>query len=686
MLSRFVSVFVLSVVGAFASVTLAQTGDIQVGLIDTGTNATVNIAPGGFDFFSNTPDTSDQTETQHGTVSSLNVNEAAPGIPIVPLKVTDGAFETSQSATDAAILRAAATPGIRTISISEGSTGVSSTIADAASAGKFIAVRAGNDAAENPNPLSVSSFGLPGVVIVGATDGAGGPLFFTNNAGVTAERFVRTLGVTSFSPLSGTSFAAARMAGIAAEVLRATPFLTGEQLAQVIFAAAEDFGAPGVDPVYGQGFVRNAAQVINSPAGQMQIPSSDGGGGGGGSGAAAAALIVGVGAGAAILLRNKQKLKKTLILDSFGRPFTIDLTETTRVKDHAPNIAQFIDAIDERYNAHRLSLPGDNEMRLSYSTRDTLSLDPERHFALPDDAAFRDQGLDWSLSVRGGGQHGFHYQADRYTDADYNFGIVQDAGHLARNGGVSFLSGQTFTTPYLGFGNRSDSLKLGYRFRDGFDIRFGVVDTHDDIDYGTRSVAAVLEGAYQFQDAGAVGLQFGRLNEAGSLFGGASNGAFGVDSTTTYAFNLSGTWRFSPHLSLIGNYGVGYSSVADAGQLLRNFSGIRSDWFGLGIIGHDLFTENDQLGVAISQPLRVQSGEVDMHVPYARDFAGNIFRHVDRISLAPNGTEHTLETYYRYQLNRNAQLGAYLMVQHEPSHFAETDTEVTLLSTLKLQF
>ena len=681
MFLRLFSVLVVVAVGGWTPFAVAQTDDIQVGLIDTGTNAGINLAPGGFDFFSNTQDTSDQTPSQHGTTSSLIINEMAPGIPIVPLKVTDGEFNTSQGATDAAILRAAAAPGVRVISLSEGSAGVSSTVADAANAGKFIAIRAGNEAAANPNPLSVAAFGLPGVVIVGGTDGTGGPLLTSNNAGVTAERFVRTLGVTQFSPVTGGSFAAARLAGIAAQVLRATPFLTAEQLAQVIFAAAEDFGAPGVDPVYGQGLVRNAEQVINSPAGQMQIPSS-----GGGGGAGVAALVVGVGVGAALLLRNNKKLKKTLILDSFGRPFSIDLTEAARVNNLKPTVAQFIDAIDERFNAHRLSMFGDTEVRVSYSTRDTVSLDLDRHFALPDDAAFRDQELDWNFSVRGGGPHGFHYQADRLTNADTNFGISGDLDDVTGLGGISFLSGQSFSSPYLGFSQRSDSLKMGYRSRDGLDLKFGIVDSHDDVDYGTRSVAAVLEGTYEFQDAGMVGIQFGRLNEAGSLFGGSSGGALGVDETTTYAANLSGAWHVSEHLSLIGNYGAGYSRVEDSGHMLRDFSSVHSDWFGIGLVGRDVFTDKDQLGVAISQPLRVTRGNVDMHVPYARDFAGNIFRHVDRISLAPGGTEHTFETYYRYELGRRAQLGAYLMVQHEPNHFQGAGTEVTLLSTLKVRF
>lgn len=681
MLFRRFAVFVLVAVGT-GSTSLANAQ--VVALVDTGTNASVNVVF-GFDFFNNNPAGFDATTGQHGTTSSLIINEMAPGIGIGNYKVTDGGFNTSQGATDAAILSAAANPDVVTISLSEGSDGVSDTIDDASGAGKLISIRAGNGADDNPNAISVAAFGLPGVVVVGGTNGSGGLLEASNRAGVTAERYLATLGVTAFSSVQGTSFAAARLAAIAAEVHRQFPFLTGEELAQVMFATAIDFGDPGVDADYGRGVVFDAAQVINNPAGPTSVATGDSSDGG--SSLALPALLVAAAVGGALLYKREDELKKTLILDSYGRPYVIDLTKVAAINDHKPTVSELLAGIDERFNGHRFSLGQDMDLDVYYTTVDTKLFDVERHFALADDPVFADQSLDWSMSMRGGGRQGFNYRIESNTNPDYNFGSVRSLQRQADVSPVSFLSGQTFSTPYLGFSHRSDSVRLGVAGSNGFNVHFGLVSTQEDSEYGEDSSAAVIEGMYKFDDVGELNLQLGRMEESGSLFGGSSGGAFGVADSTTYSLNLTGAFHVSEDISLIGNYGLGYSRVDDARySLLHNFSDIRTNWYGLGLVANNIFRERDQIGVAFSQPLRVSAGEVDVHTPYARDFDGNIYKHVDRIGLAPNGVEHTVETYYRFRLAKNALLTAHLMVQDQPNHLRDADTDVTFLTTMKLRF
>ncbi len=678
---RFLTFFLSAACVGSTSLVNAQV----VAMVDTGTNANVNVVF-AFDFLTNSPAGFDATTGQHGTVSSLIINQMAPGIGIGNFKVANGAFNTTQAATDAAILSAAANPVVVSIALSQGSDGVSSAIDDASGANKLIAIRAGNGADPNPNPVSVASFNLPGVVIVGGTDGAGGLLAVSNQAGITAERYLATLGVTGFSSVQGTSFAASRMAAIAAEVHRQFPFLNGEELAQVLFATAIDFGDVGTDSKYGRGVVFDAAQVINSPAGPTSVATGDSSGGGGSS-LALPALLVAAALGGALLYKPEEELKKTLILDSYGRPYGIDLTKLARINDHRPTVSELLAGIDERFNGHRFSLGNATDLDVYYTTVDTMILDVERHFALAEHSAFADQSLDWSWSVRGGDSEGFNYQIESNTNPDYNFGSVRSLQRQADVSPLSFLSGQTFSTPYLGFSHRSDSMRLGIVSGTGFNMHFGLVSTNEDFEYGENSSAAVLEGLYRFDDLGELNVQLGRMEESGSLFGGSSGGAFGVSDSTTYSLNLSGALHVSKDLSVIGNFGLGYSRVDEARySLLHNFSDIRTNWYGLGLVANNIFRERDQIGVAFSQPLRVSDGEVDMHIPYARDFDGNIYKHVDRIGLEPDGIERTVETYYRFRLSRNALIGAHLMVQDQPNHITDADTNVTFLTTMKLRF
>jgi len=659
---------------AWAGASEAQDGeDPGVAVLDTGTDAVgINVVE-GFNFLNGTTDTSDISDSNHGTTSSQIINQEAPGIP--QYQYVTGF--SSQSASEAALLRAAANPAVKVISFSGPPISVPSpSLPEASSAGKFVAVRTGNDGLDNPAAAAVAANGLPGVAIVTGTNGSGGLLPNSNACGVTADRCVGVRGTTEFNDIFGTSFAAARLAGIAAEVLRSAPFLSHEELAQVIFDTARDTG----DPRLGNGFIANADQVINSPAGPTSV-------GGSGSSVGAVALIVGAAAGAALLLDNDEELEKTLVLDSFGRPFHVDLGELARIDDERSSVSRFFDSLEQRHERARIQLDDVHTLEAAYVTSDLDVVDPGKYFAFDDDPAFSESDLDWVLSLSGDHANGFHYQLDRNRDPSSNFGVTDGVYRESLGGRAHFLSGQSFAVPLLSFSSAADSATLGYETRNGFALDFGLVSTDEDRRHGRDSVSAVLEGSYSFDDRAEVSLQVGRLREDGSLFGGSSDGAFSVDNTDTLAASVSGALRLGERAHLIGNYGVARSEVEhNETGLLRNFSSLRSDWFGVGVVADEVFDGGDQVGVAFSQPLRVADGEVDLHVPYARDFEGNIYENSKRISLEPGGREYTLESYYLHPVGRRSSLGAYVMLRREPNHITGAGSEVTVLASYRARF
>jgi len=653
---------------------VAQENDPGVAVLDTGTNAVgVNVAD-GFNFLNNTPGTSDVSSNGHGTTVSQIINQEATGIPQYQFVLNS----SSTAAAEAALQRAVANPAIRVVAWSTAVIDVpSSGLPAASNAGKFVAIRTGNDAAANPAPAAAAAAGLPGVVVVTGTNGSGGLLPNSNACGTAAARCVGVRGTTEFNNFSGTSFSAARLAGIAAQVLRATPFLSAEQLAGVIFATARNTG----DPRLGNGFIANADQVINSPAGAASIGDS------GSSGLGVAAVLLGAAAGAALLMGNDEELEKTLVLDSFGRPFEVDLTELMTIDDERGSISSFFQSLEHRHDSKRMILSENLTLDASYITTDHDVVDPGKYFAFEDDPAFRDENIEWALSLRGDYANGFHYRLDKNRDPAAGFGVM-DSVYPASPGGRSyFLSGQSFAMPVLSFSAVADSASFGFAGSSGFALDFGVVSTDEDRAYGRDSVAAVMEGSYSFDDRGEISIQVGQLQEDGSLFGGASKGTFSVDETRTLAASLAGSFRVGDNAWLIGNYGVAHSDVDASGKgMLSNFSSLQSDWFGIGMVAERLFGTRDQAGVAFSRPLRVTGGEVDMSVPYARDFEGNIYADTDRISLEPAGREYTLESYYLHPLGRRSSLGAYVMLRREPNHVAGAGTELTFLASYRARF
>lgn len=67
-----------------------------------------------------------------------------------------------------------------------------------------------------------------------------------------------------YSEPSGTSMGAPFVSGTAALVWQAFPWMTTDQVRQVLLGTAMDIGAPGVDPVYGYGLL-NAAWAVRGP-------------------------------------------------------------------------------------------------------------------------------------------------------------------------------------------------------------------------------------------------------------------------------------------------------------------------------------------------------------------------------------------------------------------------------------
>lgn len=142
----------------------------------------------------------------------------------------------------------------------------------AAAAGVIMVVSGGNKAgAGEPDVLARAMAEAGGglVIIAGGHDGTGRAHALTNRAGsgpdsawylgalsVDAAVTGRDGAVTS---LSGSSAATAAISGAVALVAQARPNFTGAQIVSLLLNNATDAGAPGRDPVYGNGNLNLAA-------------------------------------------------------------------------------------------------------------------------------------------------------------------------------------------------------------------------------------------------------------------------------------------------------------------------------------------------------------------------------------------------------------------------------------------
>ena len=419
----------------------------------------------------------------------------------------------------------------------------------------------------------------------------------------------------------------------------------------------------------------------------MPPASGTGGSGGGGSSGAGIALVIGgVAAGALVLGKNGDELEKTLILDSYGRPFEVDLGEFVTVADRNADVASFFDALDEQYGQMRVRAgSGNSFLDVRYSTLNTRSVDFDRHHAIEGDVVWANHDIDYSLSFSGGAQDGFQYQLNYNTNPQTQFASVADTESYQAVQEAVFLSGQTFSSPVMGFAARADSAAVKYPLGSNWNVRMGVVSVDQRQEYGLESTSALIQLGYRLGSRGALDFQFGQLDENRSLFGGSNGGAFGVENAETWAVNLTGHYRLSNRLTLVGNLGQGISSIDDADEsLLHNFSSVRSEWFGVGLIANNLFADGDRAGLAWSQPMRIISGEVDYTIPYALGADRNVLKNINRISLVSDGTERKLEAYYRRRVGDSAEVGAFMMMRSDPEHVRDAKTDYSAMLTLRL--
>ena len=665
----------------------------------------MNIAP-GFNYFLNIDDTSDVSDregTGHGTVSALAISEAFTG-EIVPFIITNGAtdrqFEAeTQIARDSALSDILGRPDVKVVGITWGTQGVAATsaplITELSNADKVVAILAGNEVSAQPNVISTTSFNLDGVIIVGATDADGVLLPASNRAGTTANKYVAAIGLEDVNvpDVGGTSWATARISGIAGAVALQNPNLSAAEIVDVILTSAEDRGDVGTDNEYGRGVILSAEQVLNNLIGEPEIPTqpdavNNGGGGGGGGGGAGLILGAAVAGGIYLLTRPKTTLEKTLVLDSYGRAFEIDLTKQISINDGILHLNNFFQSFDQKSINDAFVLPGLNtQVAFSVAAETDHRVDMIEYFATPGDVVIENESAQMSFAIDSKLTSNLGLSAGYKVSPGQSFGAVASVDSHEIFGASSFISGQSFTSILSGFSAQAETASLSYSpGKSGkFSTKLGFVSVDQSQDFGQDSFSSILEGEYQVNNAVQVSAQFGQIEEKGSLLGGSSGGVFGVDVSETYALNFAGRIKASEKLSIVGNYGIGRTRVdAAENSLLDGFSRLDSNWYSIGLIGNDIFRPKDQFGIAFSQPLKIRSGEVDYSIPTGQDVNYNILFDTDRVDLSEtNATEHNLEAYYRTMLSDKIELGSFISYRRNPNHVSELGNDMLMMATLK---
>jgi hypothetical protein len=566
--------------------------------------------------------------------------------------------------------------GAKVINISLGGEGGASpelqqSIANATSAGVLVVVAAGNDgfAQLNDYGKQVLANGNGALIIVGSVDENYQISDFSNRAGTDTQFYLAARGESiccvhedgsiyvdneGFVYLfSGTSFATPQVAGAAALLAQAFPNLTGKDIAEILLRTAFDAGDMGADAVYGRGIldIYRAFQ----PLGTTTLAGS--------ANAVTLSALSGTASSAMGDALTRASLP-TVITDEFGRAYDRDLAAglsgaqlrnplhdalagERRYLSASSDRASVAFSVDGRGNVGALHLqPGEAEQARVLAARVALQLSPQTQFGFAyaqgsDGLVAQLQGQDRPAFMVAGSSGG---DAGLFMGSDVSLAVRQELGGWGLT--VSAQSGET----YAGVVEQRVAALRGYRARQdvasvgvALDRRFGSLDT-------------------------ALGLTW--MSENRTMLGAHFQEGLGLAGADSLFVDMSAGWDFGRDWRLGASLRQGWTR-ARSGEFVTSGSQLTTRGFAIDLQRRNFLMQGDALALRISQPLRVESGELGLLLPSAWDYSTLTATYERQVlSLSPSGREIDAELAWHGTL-LGGQSSLSLFWRKDPGHYAE---------------
>lgn len=590
--------------------------------------------------------------------------------------------------TDGAIADAvnyAAGNGARVINISLGgtggiSTGLRNAVQNAVAAGALVVVAAGNDGLAHLDQfdLEMDAAGNGGVLIVGSIDKNYQISSFSNQAGSDQAHYIAARGENVCCTyrngqiyvdsqgyeylVSGTSFAAPQVAGAAALLAQAFPNLTGKQIADILLKSAYDAGAPGSDPVYGQGIldIARAFQPIGTTAvagtgAVLSLGSTQATG----SPAMGDAL-----AHAASLV--------TIVTDAYGRAFDANLAPALQ---GAQPINRLYQAVGSQ---QRQVVAGNAHASIAFSIAGREDLPPIAGMLRLDPAqahGARFLAARMAMQIAPGKSLGFAYglnasglvqqlQGDDRPAFMIAGGPAGDTGSI-RAADASFAYRQQFglwgLTLSAGTGRSYSGSPVWQA-----DLMRGTM-----VEHPQTTAALALDRRFARLDTA---FGFTWLAEDGTLLGAQFAPGFGLRGADSLFLDGSAAWHLAGKWRLGASFRQGWTR-ARGGGLVAGGSRLTSRAFAVDLERADMVVHGDALALRLSQPLRVASGQLNLLLPSSWSYATLSARYMmHSLQLEPSGREMIGELAWRGPL-LGGSAAASLYYRTDPGNYSSLSDE-----------
>lgn len=688
---------------------------IKIGVIDTGISRHNDLRGrllNGYNFVRNREIAANNPldDNGHGThvagIIAANINTnfgprdivgVAPQASLIPIKVLDrrgsGTLSNVARGIDYSVSQGA---HISSISLgwggSVGDVTVAAALGRAVNAGQLIVIAAGNDGASNPGwpaRYAKETFANGQIIAVGAVDRNNVMPSWSNKAGDTANFYLVAPGVnilstynssaSSYVALSGTSMATPVVSGAAA-LLKQGWNLSAKQIANILFTTATDLGTPGVDSTYGWGLINLEAAM--SPIGNPKFPTLTRAGITITTNSILSSASLTPGAYKSALANADLKVAG---LDDFGRDFIYDFSSVFR--ESATQKDETLSQVMSSMNAN-LSV---REYKNIDSKMALAEINSYTNLSLNLTGLFNDNFNKESTITS------FFFNKDFSDQQSFAFGMNTNTNRFFGFADTpfefsGFIARKAFDNPYLGFESSQNFLAYGMPLGHDWRLLAGIVNNFDAISRQSTIVsneylssqsnlnANLIELTKKIQN-NKFALSFGSVTEQNGMLGGSAGPLFGItESSNTMFVSFKNATKLTKDTWFATSFNNGITlKNGSQNSFVSSTSNINSQSWSVGLLSDNIIQKNDRIGFAVSQPLRVTSGNMNLDLPIGLDYDSGVMKFQTRsISMASNSSERDFELSYKAPTSESANLTFSALYRMNPENNAMSAAQKVL--------
>lgn len=638
---------------------------------------------GGYNAFTNQAGIAAVSDTNgHGThVASLAAARAngvgmvgvASNARILPVQVFQGS-----STSDFFVARGinyATSQRAFVMNLSLGGSGMSPTIRTALqgaqAAGLLMVIAAGNEGQANPSwPARHASeaWAKGQIIAVGAVDANNLIASFSNRAGDARNFYLVAPGVNligafpsgtnTYAMMSGTSMAAPVVAGAAAVVKSAWPYLTAPKVAEVLFVTATDLGAKGIDPIYGRGLLNLERALL--PVGTVTTVSS--------AGTTPLALAPTGSGGVTIGAKSFAGANGAfdgVVFDAFGRDFAYDFA--AGAQDLRPDSVSILASnLTARMQTKLAAIPtptGTLSLVASPAQAEGSAASGGLHF-------IGNTGNAWAVSIG---------QTSPILGASAAVGPAPKARLLgfADHGGL--FEGTTASVASQNLLANGLTVTLGARLQGEQAQRRGLNWTPQ----ATSQAASIEAGLSRQFDRVSFGASVAAIQEANGRLGDVDTGLFGLNGPAhTLALQADMALALTEATSLSAR--LSHASVAaqtgGRASLVTSMSRTEATAFAVNLAHRDWLAAGDQVDLAIGTPLTSVSGNMNLLLATGADpETGAPIMTRRAVSLSSKTPERRLEAVYTRPMGADAALAVAVMAREDADGIAGKQDQALMI-------